>query len=449
MHRYIKHCLIIGLWLFLLAFCLKFIHIHEIEDGRLYFICSILQFLILFPIVLNVTGLFGLLFINCYPDKPVLKRSSKYLPFETFMCFRVVTRGLYPQLVKTSLQRNIDICMKLGLSNYVFEVVTDEFIGIKESLNVREVVVPENYQTKHGSRYKARALQYCLEEGVNILSDNDWIIHLDEETLMTESSLIGVINFINDGQYEFGQGVITYANEEIVCWITTLADCIRVGIDYGLIRFSLGQLHRPIFNWKGSFIVANAGAEKSVSFDFGLEGSITEDCYFGMKAWEMGYRFNFIEGEMWEKSTFSVMDYIRQRRRWFLGISKVFLSNNIKLPYRTGLFFLLTSQLSVPFLTASALIGIPKNSQLRIVFVVQTAIFMFIFIVGVMKSFQHHRCKWWLPLFAFFIAFPMSVVLSVLETSGTYWAVTRWSQVGFHIVNKNISPVNNREIRII
>ncbi|KAK6173830.1 hypothetical protein SNE40_017218 [Patella caerulea] len=405
--------------------------------------------MILFPMVINSTNLLGLLYFNCYPDKPVLKRSSKYLPFETFMCFRVVTRGLYPQLVKTTLQRNIDICMKLGLSNYVFEVVTDNFIGITESLNVREVVVPNSYQTRHGSRYKARALQYCLEEGVNILSDNDWIIHLDEETLITENSLIGVINFINDGKYEFGQGVITYANEEIVCWLTTLADSIRVGVDYGMIRFTLGQLHRPIFNWKGSFVVANAGAEKSVSYDFGPEGSITEDCYFGMKAWEKGYKFNFIEGQMWEKSTFSVMDYIRQRRRWFLGIAKVFLSNNIKLPYKTGLFFILISQLLVPFLAMTVVIGIPKNSQFGTLFVLQSAIFMFMFIVGVMKSFQHHRYRWWLPLFAFIVSFPMSVVLMVLETSGTYWAITGWSQVGFHIVDKNIAPVNNRGIRIM
>ncbi|KAK6173829.1 hypothetical protein SNE40_017218 [Patella caerulea] len=339
--------------------------------------------------------------------------------------------------------------MKLGLSNYVFEVVTDNFIGITESLNVREVVVPNSYQTRHGSRYKARALQYCLEEGVNILSDNDWIIHLDEETLITENSLIGVINFINDGKYEFGQGVITYANEEIVCWLTTLADSIRVGVDYGMIRFTLGQLHRPIFNWKGSFVVANAGAEKSVSYDFGPEGSITEDCYFGMKAWEKGYKFNFIEGQMWEKSTFSVMDYIRQRRRWFLGIAKVFLSNNIKLPYKTGLFFILISQLLVPFLAMTVVIGIPKNSQFGTLFVLQSAIFMFMFIVGVMKSFQHHRYRWWLPLFAFIVSFPMSVVLMVLETSGTYWAITGWSQVGFHIVDKNIAPVNNRGIRIM
>ena len=37
------------------------------------------------------------------------------------------------------------------------------------------------YKTKSGALNKARALQYCLEEDKNILGDDDWIVHLDEE----------------------------------------------------------------------------------------------------------------------------------------------------------------------------------------------------------------------------------------------------------------------------
>ena len=74
---------------------------------------------------------------------------------------------------------------------------------------------------------------------INMQADNDWIVHLDEETLVTEASVIGIVNFINEGKYSFGQGVITYANEEIISWITTIADLVRVGMDYGMIRFSL------------------------------------------------------------------------------------------------------------------------------------------------------------------------------------------------------------------
>ena len=53
------------------------------------------------------------------------------------------------------------------------------------------------------------------EEDVNVLSDDDWIIHLDEETLLTEASVRGIINFICEGKHSFGQGLITYASNPV------------------------------------------------------------------------------------------------------------------------------------------------------------------------------------------------------------------------------------------
>jgi egghead protein (zeste-white 4 protein) len=50
---------------------------------------------------------------------------------------------------------------------------------------------------------------------VNVLGDEDWIVHLDEETLLTESSVRGIMNFITEGQHSFGQGLITYANNPV------------------------------------------------------------------------------------------------------------------------------------------------------------------------------------------------------------------------------------------
>ena len=67
------------------------------------------------------------------------------------------------------------------------------------------------------SPISARALQYCLEEGVNLLNDNDWVVHLDEETILTESSVKGVFNFAFEDKYHFGQGVIKYTNLGKVC----------------------------------------------------------------------------------------------------------------------------------------------------------------------------------------------------------------------------------------
>ena len=78
----------------------------------------------------------------------------------------MVTRGDYAELVKNNVQRNINICQSVGLENFVLEVVTDKSISVFPSPFLREVVVPADYTTQSGAMFKARALQYCLEEKV-------------------------------------------------------------------------------------------------------------------------------------------------------------------------------------------------------------------------------------------------------------------------------------------
>lgn len=200
----------------------------------------------------------GLLFYNAFPDKVVLKGSPLLAPY---ICIRVVTRGDFPDLVKANVLRNMNTCLDTGLEHFMVEVVTDRAIGMAPHRRTREVVVPEAYRTRTGAMFKARALQYCLEEAVNQLADGNWVVHLDEETLLTADSVRGIVNFVLDGKHAFGQGLITYASGEVVNWMTTLADSIRVSDDMGKLRFQFRALHRPVFSWKGSYVVTQ------VSFD--------------------------------------------------------------------------------------------------------------------------------------------------------------------------------------
>lgn len=194
----------------------------------------------------------GLMFFNIFPGKVKLKGSPLLAPF---ICIRVVTRGDFPDLVKSNVTRNMNSCLDVGMENFMIEVVTDKVINLPKHNRVREVVVPSEYKTKTGALFKSRALQYCLEDNVNILGSTDWIVHLDEETLLTENSIKGILNFVFDGQHQFGQGVITYANEQIVNWLTTLADSFRVADDMGKLRLQLLMFHKPLFSWKGSYVV--------------------------------------------------------------------------------------------------------------------------------------------------------------------------------------------------
>lgn len=86
--------------------------------------------------------------MNTFPAPPTLEADKAKIPF---LCFRVVTRGLYPDLVKTNVERNIKTCYKVGLDNFKFEVVTDNALNLPKSALVRELVVPNDYQTLNNS----------------------------------------------------------------------------------------------------------------------------------------------------------------------------------------------------------------------------------------------------------------------------------------------------------
>lgn len=400
-------------------------------------ILYLLRYLTLIPIPQAIFNFLGIVLYNTHPAKPKLKTSTLFGPC---ICFRVVTRGTFPELVKKNVERNIEVCSRIGLDNYIIEVVTDKAVNLLKSPRHREVVVPTQYKTKNNTLYKARALNYCLEKGVNMLSDNDWIVHLDEETLLTESSVIGIINFISDGKYKFGQGVITYANEEIVSWITTLADLVRVGMDYGMIRFCLKYLHKPFFSWKGSFIVSSAGVEKQITYDFGVEGSIAEDCFFALTAWEKGHEFGFVEGEMWEKSTFSVKDYVQQRKRWVQGITNVFHSGQIPFRYKYGITLMLMSWVVMPITAANVILvplcPLPMWRFITVLCAFMGAVITFMFMFGAIKSFSPRRMGWPKYIILCIISVTITLVSMVMETTAVVLAFCTRKQNLFHIVDK-------------
>lgn len=401
------------------------------------FILYLLRLLTLIPLPLTLFNFAGIISFNTFPRKPKLRGSTLFGPF---ICFRVVTKGLYPKLVRDNVTKNLEVCRRLGFDNYVFEVVTDETIHLPKLPCVREVVVPDDYCSSKGTLYKARALNYCLEEGVNYLNDGDWIVHLDEETLLTESSVIGVINFINEGKHDFGQGVITYADGEIVNWLTTLSDMVRVGMDYGMLRFCLKFLHKPVFSWKGSFIVSNAGVERKITYDFGPEGSIAEDCFFALSAWRDGYSFGFVEGDMHEKSTFSLMDYIKQRKRWVQGILLVLFSRMLPWRCKMGLMVMILSWITLPLTVPNIVLVIlfplpmPQIVNALCGFMGGTVVFLFIF--GAVKSFSMRnmgRCQYLLLCIAPILVAPIAMVL---ESISVVWAIVGHRNHVFDVVKK-------------
>ncbi|KFM62826.1 Beta-1,4-mannosyltransferase egh, partial [Stegodyphus mimosarum] len=189
--------------------------------------------------------------------------------------------------------------------------------------------------------------------------------------------------------------MITYANENVVNWMTTLADSFRVADDMGKLRFQFQIFHRPLFSWKGSYVVTQAGAERKVSFDHGLDGSVAEDCFFSMVAYKEGYTFNFIEGEMWEKSPFTLWDFLQQRKRWLQGIFLVVHSSAI--PFRNKVFLAcaLYSWATIPLSTSNIILAglfpIPCWQIINFLCAFVGAMNIYMYIFGVIKSFSLYR----------------------------------------------------------
>lgn len=385
----------------------------------------------------------GLLLYNAFPEKVRLKGSPLLAPF---ICIRVVTRGDYPDLVRTNVARNIETCAEVGLENFIVEIVTDKPLNLAKHPRIREVVVPSSYRPKSGALFKARALQYCLEDDVSILGDDDWIVHLDEETLMTEDSVRGILNFALDGKHAFGQGLITYANERVVNWVTTLADSFRVADDMGKLRFQFWAFHRPLFSWKGSYVVTRAGAERKVSFDHGPDGSIAEDCFFSMVAYREGYTFDFIPGEMWEKSPFSFWDFLQQRKRWLQGIFLVVHSSAIPLRHKLFLALALYSWATIPLSTSNLVLAafwpIPCPAVLNFLCAFVGAMNLYMYIFGVIKSFSLYRMgpvRFFLCLLGALSTIPFNVAI---ENVAVLWGCFG-KKHRFYVVSKQLErPIN-------
>ncbi|XP_019765968.2 beta-1,4-mannosyltransferase egh isoform X2 [Dendroctonus ponderosae] len=415
------------------------------EKYGVFFTCVLygLRFVTLLPLPQATFNFVGMIFYNTFPGKVVLRSSPLLSPL---ICVRVVTRGDYPQLVKDNVARNMKTCLDTGLENFYIEVVSDQPLNLPCNPRIRELVVPEEYNTSSGAMYKARALQYCLEEKNNMLSDNDWIVHLDEETLLTPNCLRGILNFALDGKYDIGQGLITYANEEIVNWFTTLADGFRVADDMGKLQFQFKMFHKPLFSFKGSYVVTQYGTEKAVSFDNGPDGSIAEDCFFAIKAFSEGYSFNFIEGEMWEKSPFTLKDLVQQRKRWLQGILLVVHSK--ALPWKCKILLTLscyawvTIPLAVSNIILVPLYPLPSFLVLDSLMSFVGAVNIYMFIFGALKSFNLKRYgvfKYFLCLIGSVAVIPVN---ALLEITAVMWGYFGRKHV-FYIVRKGTTPTED------
>jgi hypothetical protein len=143
-------------------------------------------------------------------------------------------------------------------------------------------------------------------------------VYRDEESVTDGESLRHCMEFIRYTPHHFGQGIILYNGEGFWDnWYFTVADGIRVGDDLARFHFQNSVVHRPVFGVHGSFLMVNGEMEAECTWDF---GSLAEDFEFSQDAWRRGFTSGRIHGIVREQSPVNLRDFLKQRRRWFLGI---------------------------------------------------------------------------------------------------------------------------------
>ncbi len=363
--------------------------------------------------------------------------------------FRYITRGLNPTLVADNVQIAGQLLQHaLPQDSWRVEVVTDNPLHLDPCAGlVDEIVVPDEYATEQGTLFKARSLQYALSHSQ--ARPEDWLVHLDEETQFDRETVWSIYEFVvaeseavAAGQRKYpkiGQGVILYGAKVIVNWLTTLADSIRVGDDYG--RFRLQYKHgKAYFGIHGSYIVVNNGVEQMVGLDHGPKASITEDAFFALIAQSQGVEFGFIEGYMYEKSPFSLKDFIKQRHRWFGGLWYCVLDGRIPWQERIvmGAFMLMwsVSWLCIAMVYVNLFFPTGTPVWLAMAGGVSFAYYVCLYLVGYVKTFNREDGN---GRFLFGLLFQILLipVFSIMEASAVLYGLISPPK-GFYIVQKEV-----------
>jgi len=179
-----------------------------------------------------------------------------------------------------------------------------------------------------------------------------------------------------------------------------------------------------------------------VSFDNGLDGSVAEDCYFAMSAYSRGYTFDFIEGEMYEKSPFTLLDFLQQRKRWLQGILLVVHSKIIPLRYKIFLTISVYSWVTMPLTTSNILLAYlkpipcPYMVDFFCAFLGGLSIYMYIF--GVLKSFSLYRFGVVKSIVCIIGAICTIPINLVIENTAVIWGVVG-KKHKFYVVQKEFT----------
>ena len=150
------------------------------------------------------------------------------------LIFQITTIGNM-KIVQDAVHNINRICKEVGYSNYSIFVVSE----VEETFDgAVTMTVPKDYSTINNAKYKARALHYAVEQreknGEN--TDDIWVYHLDDESMITKQGLLSVLDHIDNNREPIAEGLITYPNKiDVGSKIVKYLDAVRPTFCYYLL----------------------------------------------------------------------------------------------------------------------------------------------------------------------------------------------------------------------
>ena len=382
-----------------------------------------------------------------------------------FMKFQVTTKGGALPVVERSLRELEAACARHDWlpSRICAEVITEipeeaahleqAFAG--SALEVRGICLPADYSTPNGTLLKARALHYMVEQrraGFNVRPGRTYIVHLDEETLVTEPHLLVLIEYLAGTPRPVSQGPIFYPLEwNKAPWICRSLECTR---PFGCSECARVMENPPPPHLHGSNLVVEERVENRIGWDFGtLDGHayVAEDLLFGLRAYALLGRdcFGWHGATMLEQPPLSLYWAVQQRMRWVLGALQgmramwraaeyeaMAARDKLRLSLAIG-FRIATYSLGFPIgLTGLAYVLHPLNATSinwaspvaawRLMLILSAVGWFVSYQIGVLRNLRYQQVSMLERVRGGAVMLVMTPVTGLCETVGPFIALVRW-----------------------
>lgn len=385
------------------------------------------------------SALFGVLGLLAYNPPP--KENAH--PIQQRVVFRIVSRGQNWQALADTMRRVHEIMSLNPLFAYDVEAVTD--LDLPDiDVSYRHLRVPDTYVTTHSARFKARALQYAITHSPAAASD--WVMMLDEESQITVSLVNGIARAVAEeetsGQHRIGQGTILYNRQFSIHYLLTLADMMRTGDDLGRFSCQYRLIGRTFFGMHGSFILARTSVLKSVGFDFGLKGSITEDAWWALLQMEQGKQARWVDGYVVEQSCATVKDFIKQRKRWLVGLVQVFrfapTARRWRLPLAIGVMGWMLHPFGVFYTAFNFTTGLYVTDTAQLLGNIVFAHYLSVYVIGLKINLDNYGpIKRWQRALAYVLVVVLLPMFAIWEAIGALAAILK-PEMTFHVIKKGV-----------